>query len=491
MKKLFFLSVILVSFTMVKAQYVADALKYSQTFPSITARSLSMGGAITSLGGDFASALVNPAGMGMYRKSEFQFTPLLGYAKTEADYKAETNSDFKYQFALGSVSYVGTYNSGKEKGLVSASYGIGYSRQNNFNNNTYIRAINTNNSLSDYFMDFAEGYDPESLDAFYERLAFDGYIIDTIPDSDFNYFTPVPLPISQKKTVASRGGVGTWNFAMGLNFNNVLYAGLGIGLHQLRMDKTSVHSEYDTGDNDFDRFYFTEDLNVEGSGFNLNLGAMVRVAKVLRIGTSLQLPTIYKIQEHYYNTLYSEFDNGDYYNVYPTDSEGEKLEEGNFKYRLTTPLKAQAGMSLQLGTAGIISADMEFVDYANMRLRERDDYTDFSLANQDIEDVYRSVVNLRFGGEVRFDNLAVRIGGGYYPSPVKSISEPGIYTYTGTVPKAYTEITTGLGYRTNSFFFDLGLSRLSHTEDYNLYWDNVSELKQSQIRVLATVGFRF
>jgi hypothetical protein len=494
MKKMLFLLAILVPATLVQAQYVADALKYSQTFPTLTARSLSMGGAFTSLGGDFSSALLNPAGLGMYRKSEFQFTPLLGMSKTDAQYQGQSNSDFKYQFAFGSLGYVGTFNSKKDKGLVSASYAMGYSRQNNFNNNTYIRGTNTENSLSDYFMNYADGYDPETLDPFYERLAFDGYIIDTVPGSDYAYSTPVPLPVSQKKTVASRGGVGTWNFATGLNFSNVFYAGIGIGLHQLRLDKTSVHSEFDPGNpgaTDFYRFIFTEDLNVEGSGFSVNMGAMVRVAKVLRIGTSLQLPTVYRIQEHYYNTLYSEFDNGDYYNVYPTDQNGDKLEEGSFKYRLTTPLKANAGMSLQLGSSGIITADAEFVDYANMRLRERDDYTDFSQANQDIKDVYRSVVNLRMGGEMRFDNVSVRVGGGIYPSPCQSISRPGIYDYIGTVPKGYTELTAGIGYRTNNFFFDLGLSRLSHTEFYNLYWDNESELKQAQIRMLATVGFRF
>lgn len=493
MKKILLLA-ILVSSTMVQAQYVADALKYSQTFPSLTARSLSMGGAFTSLGGDYSSAILNPAGLGMYRKSEFQFTPMLIQAKTNALYQGTANSDSKYQFTLGSISYVGTYNTQKEKGLVSASYAVGYSRQNNFNNNTYIRGTNTLNSLSDYFLNYAEGYDPETLDPFYERLAFDGYIIDTIANSDYSYTTPVPLPISQKKTIASRGGMGSWNFGMGLNFSNVFYAGIGIGINQLRLDKTSVHSEFDPGNpglTDFNRFNFTEDLNVEGSGFNLNMGAMVRVAKILRIGTSLQLPTIYRIQEHYYNTLYSEFDNGDYYNVYPTDQNGDKLEEGSYKYKLTTPLKAQAGMSLQLGSAGIITADVEFVDYSNMHLRERDDNSDFTLANQDIKDVYRSVVNLRLGGEIRFDNVSVRVGGGYYPSACQSIAEPGIFDYIGTVPQAYTELSTGIGYRTNNFFFDLGLSRLSHTENYNLYWDNVSELKQSQIRMLATIGFRF
>ena len=40
----------------------------------------------------------------------------------------------------------------------------------------------------------------------------------------------------------------------------------------------------------------------------------------------------------------------------------------------------------------------------------------FSGSNSDIEEVYKSVVNLKVGGEVRFNNLFLRLGGGYYPS---------------------------------------------------------------------------
>ena len=59
---------------------------------------------------------------------------------------------------------------------------------------------------------------------------------------------------------------------------------------------------------------------------------------------------------------------------------------------------------------GILSADLEYIDYSNMRLRERDNAFDFQDDNDAIQDVYRSVLNLKVGGEARFDKLFVRSG---------------------------------------------------------------------------------
>jgi hypothetical protein len=493
MKKIVMFASIVVFFTTANGQYSSEALKYSQNFPAVTARSLGMGGAYTSLGGDFSSVLFNPAGLGLYRKSEFVFTPSLNYSNMKADYLGKSNDDFRYHFNIGSIGFVGTRNTDKDKGLVSSSFAFGYIRQNTFDNYTYIRGTNENNSLSDYFMDNANGQDPESLDAFYERLAFDSYIIDTVPGSDFEYQTPVFLPTDQRKTIDTRGGIGNWSFAVGLNFSNVFYVGMGMSIPQLNYDRTTVHSEFDDNPNDdFSQFQFTEDLHVNGTGFAMNFGAMLRVLEIMRIGASLQLPTYYHLHEHYYNTLYSEFKNGDNYTAVPTDVDGEKLGEGAYEYKLYTPLKAQGGVSLQLGKMGIISADLEFVNYSRIHLSEADGYSDFSTTNEDIKDVYRSVVNLKLGGEVRFNNFSVRVGGGYYPSAcTSSIKPPDIYSLIGTVPDSYTELSTGVGYRNNSFFIDLGFSGLMHKEKYNLYFDNTASLKQIQYRFLTTIGFRF
>jgi hypothetical protein len=484
MKK-FLLMVSIVGITAsIYGQYVEDALRFSQNFPSLTARSMAMGSAFTSLGGDLSSVYLNPAGLGIYRKSEVIFSPGLGYSSIKSKYQGQSNQDYKYQFILGNFGYVGTYNTNKDKGLVSASYAVGYNRLNNFNSNTYIRGENPSNSLADYFMQNAVGIDPEYLEPFYERLAFDAYVIDTVPGTNYDYQTPVLLPVAQRKTITTKGGTGEWSLAVGLNFNNMFYMGMGLGIQQLRYDQTTVHSEYDDRNlNDFNNFHFTEDLNVAGTGFNFRMGVMLRLFEVMRIGASLQLPTYYRMNEEYYNTLRSEFDDGSIYMVRPTDSDGNLLQTGSFEYKLNTPLKLQGGASLQIGKSGIIAADLEFIDYSNMRLREADSYSDFSGPNREIEDIYRSVVNFKLGGELRLNNLFIRAGGAYYPSPyVKGeLNEDS----------SNSEFTAGIGYRDRSFFFDLGFSGLMHAQKYNLYFDNVANLDQFKYRLLATIGFRF
>ena len=55
--------------------YSESALTFSRTLPAGSARILGMGGAQISLGGDYSSAYSNPAGLGMYNRSEFTISP--------------------------------------------------------------------------------------------------------------------------------------------------------------------------------------------------------------------------------------------------------------------------------------------------------------------------------------------------------------------------------------------------------------------------------
>ena len=61
----------------------ADLLGLSQTqFNFGTARAMAMAGAFTSLGADASSMAINPAGLGMYRKNEVTFTPMMTFARS-------------------------------------------------------------------------------------------------------------------------------------------------------------------------------------------------------------------------------------------------------------------------------------------------------------------------------------------------------------------------------------------------------------------------
>ncbi len=494
MKKIISLIGILVGISTAQAQYVTDALRYSQNFPTLSARSISMGGAFASLGGDFASTYLNPAGLGMYRKSEFIFTPSLSLANTKADYIGQDNSDYKYQFAISNFGYVGTYRSNRDKGLVSASYAIGYNRLQNFNNNTVIRGTNQNSSYSDYFVEDANNnyLYPEDLNFFGARLLYDAWVIDTLDYIDY-YESLVPVPIDQYRKISSKGGIGEWTFAFGLNFSDRIYFGMGLGITQLNYEQHMLHSE--TNNNtyySFRSFDKDEDLDVEGTGISLKLGLTARITEGLRIGTTLNLPTFYKISEEYYSTVYSVYDDATYYKV-PTDNDNQELGSGVFEYKLNTPLKLTGGLSYQIGKAAIITGDVEYVNYASMKMRNEDDFNEptdrqtVDRTNSDIEDVYCAVLNLKLGGELRFGNFAVRAGGGYYPSPYVSgeMNEDA----------SYTMISSGVGYRTNNFFFDMGFSGIFHKEKYNLYTsanqNNIASLNQPAYRFLTTIGFRF
>ncbi|HLO57203.1 MAG TPA: hypothetical protein VK179_00525 [Bacteroidales bacterium] len=476
-----------------------DAIKFSQNFPTLSARSLSMGGAFSSLGGDFSSSYINPAGLGLYRKSEFVFSPYLGLSTTKANYLGETNTDYKYQFSLSNIGYVGTFITNKEKGLVSASYALGYNRINNFNNRVNIVGTNERTSLIDYFMNPGgnniNGTDPEDLDPFTNRLAFDAYLIDTTAGTNFEYTTPVMYRNQQRRIIESRGGTGQWNFAFGLNFNNIWYVGAGLGINQISYETQMSHTEInrDPAESDFANFTYTEKEVVNGHGINFNFGTMVRLFEIVRLGASFQTPTFYRLDESYKNSMYSEFKSG----FVPTDDLGEIYANGEYSYRMATPMKLQAGASIQLGKMGIISSDIEFLDYSKIHFKSIDDPS-FEDNNDFLPDMYGKVVNFKIGGEARFDNLFVRLGGGLYQNPYATSDLTRFYGKNNT-----SELTAGFGFRTSSFFFDLGFSSLSNKKDkYLLYSaydprstndliDNVSTINQNRFRFVASLGFRF
>ena len=76
MKKHQILTITLILFSFfIKAQNEIDAFRYSSQSMFGTAKSMSLSGAIGSLGGDFSCLSYNPAGLGMYQFTEITFSP--------------------------------------------------------------------------------------------------------------------------------------------------------------------------------------------------------------------------------------------------------------------------------------------------------------------------------------------------------------------------------------------------------------------------------
>lgn len=493
MKKISIILIIIsVSLFSVKAQSYIDALRYSQLFPTGSARSVSMGNAFTSLGGDMSSFYTNPAGLGVYRKSEFVISPGFDYSKTKADYYNGSAEDFKYKFHLNNIGYVGTYNTNKSTGWVSASFGIAYNRVMDFNNQTVIQGTNEFSSIANFFAENATGTPVDFLDGFWEWLAYDGGIIDldtnTISSGEYIYRHLIPVPVDQRRTIDTKGGIGEWDFSFGTNFSHKLYLGASLSILSVRYSEINKHSEFDNLNlSDLDNFEFTQEIDTRGSGFTFRLGLIAKPVEFLRLGAVFQLPTLYKLEDEFYTYLTRTFDDGDTYTAYPLDFDGNRLDISLYDYKIVSPFKTTGSVGFQIGKSGLISVDVEYVNYASMRLREGSDGYDFYEENSVITDAFRDIVNVRTGGEIRFGPLAIRGGFGYFPSPY----DDGELNDDAN----YMEFSGGIGIRQNNFFIDLGTVYNTHKEVYNLYDDagftNPADLNQGKLRFVTSIGFRF
>src|SRR6188474_2920265 len=97
---------LLIAYSSVAQSYVEEALLFSQTRPGGSARIQSIGGAQIALGGDFSSALSNPAGLGMYNRSEITFSSALNGYNTDSEHLGTKSSDSKNVFNIPGFSVV-------------------------------------------------------------------------------------------------------------------------------------------------------------------------------------------------------------------------------------------------------------------------------------------------------------------------------------------------------------------------------------------------
>ena len=327
------------SITIVEAQSTEDALRYSMDRPSGTARSISLGGAMGALGGDFSSILTNPAGIAVYRSSEFTFTPSLHFSQTDADFYGSTSSDDRINVPFQQIGFVGTYKPMREAstGLISTHFGIGYNRTNSHSRNTFIQATGLMSSLLDDFVNEAnQGY----WNDFYNGLAYDNYLIRNNPFEgyennhlhDFEYIADDPESyqfgaaqgLNHSRLLTERGQTGELNLSFGANFNHNFYIGGSMGITTLNYEKRLTHFEEVNGgwQNLTDAyiyyraldgwearedFTFSESVNTSGIGINLKVGAIYKPTNSLRIGAAIHTPSFYAFDEEYETSVESSY----------------------------------------------------------------------------------------------------------------------------------------------------------------------------------------
>ncbi|WEK17976.1 MAG: hypothetical protein P0Y49_14355 [Candidatus Pedobacter colombiensis] len=491
------------------AQYAGDAIRFSNSNYGSSARFKGMGNAQIGVGGDMSSLNGNPAGLGLFTRSEFSFTPEFNNATSKSDYLGQQDkaSDNKLNInQAGIVWYNPTFKAqgqDTKKGVLSAVFGIGYSRNNDFTQSYNYGGNNNTTTMRDYFAELAnssmnaQGVLPKNS---LERLAYQNYLM--------NYNTPTSGPVHtadpfigsnmQSKNQTASGSTSEVNFSGALNISNQLYIGASIGMVNVRYLNDSEYREKGIlqtyngdpangtvgyGPQENYSFSYLTSQETHGSGINGRIGLIFRPVSSFRIGATYQTPTWLYMEDSFSENLF-------------TTLSGERLSNDigplnyNYTYNLKTPAKGSLGASYVIAGQAIISADVDFIDYASARLsQDGGGSLDKAImdSNADIKNFYTSAVNYRVGGEYKIDNLSLRAGYGLNGSPIKNDSKNtyGTQFYSG-----------GLGYRFNEYYFDIAYQRVQSKETNSPYVlsdgaEPVAMIKNANNNVFLTFGIRF
>lgn len=454
------------------AQYAEDALRFSQFYYQGTARSMATGNALGAMGADFSVLSTNPAGIGVYRSSEFNISPEIAIRNASSTYNGILADDRRSLLNLSNIGFVGS-NKLRGSNWQFINIGFGMNRLNNFNTNTVVRGDNTKDSRLDVYLDEAFNIlddggsieDIASSDPFYLAPAWDTYLLDTISDDQYLYlFTPVPFGgVRQTEVINTRGSMNEWLFSIGGNYNDKLYIGATIGLPYLRYLRESYYTEVDIQDTIpyFDHWELKETLSTFGWGINIKFGIIVKPVEWLRIGGAFHSPTSFWSMTDKWNTHMTS-------DLEWTDGEIESTpNNGTYDYSLSTPMRAIGNLGFVIGQMGFVSAEYEFADYTNAKLKAKG--FSFPEENQHINEFFTATHNFRFGTEWRVQNLSLRGGYAMYSSPYKSLSYGSRKSFSG-----------GIGYRIDGFAIDIAYVRSVKEADYYLYSTNNYQTNAAQ-----------
>ena len=474
------------------AQYSADALRFSQSQAGSTARFKAIG-AQTGVGGDLSSIGSNPAGIGLFTRSEFSITPEFNSYSADAQYLGQQTIGKKDQISLAHAAVVWNATLSKpqgaklDEGWISFNYGLGYNRTKAFGNNISYSGTNSQNSAADYYAESASDQygSPSTLPSgSLERMAYDNYLIGYDPTG--YYFPETDVNNVQSQNDIRSGSQSEFNFTFGANYSNQFYIGASIGLASINYNSNAEYTEKGfnvTENNDYE-LSFRQNQITRGSGVNAKLGAIYRPTANIRFGATVETPTWFSIDDSYTEVLDTKYGKNRVDSQFLNSS-----ETYDFTYKLRTPLKLSGGIGVFFNNDGFISADLDYVDYSTINFSTADNANSVVIAenNRDVMNNYKSAVNYRIGAEYKIDKVMLRAGYGVQGNPYKDLdnNEFKTSTYSG-----------GLGYRINNYYIDLTYQNVAYNSDLKPYTLNsgtgpVASLKNTRNNVFLTIGSRF
>ena len=449
-----------------------------------TARYVGMGGAMDALGADISTIGSNPAGIGLFRKS--QVAGSFG-AVIQQDGKSFQDGS-KTTASFDQLGFVYSTRSGRQSFL---NFAFNYHKNRNFNH-VLSAAANALNGSSQNRQTCIKGirgdldtYNGQSMvDFLYEKTG-------VTPDEEGNmyYIDAIDYQFDRAQT----GYIGEYDFNLSGNINNRLYLGLTVGIKSVHYDSYTEYSEnLDplSGDPNLMFVGMSDSHKITGYGYEVKVGAIARhfEESPFRLGISVSTPTFYKLKTDNVTGLY--------------DKIGGRLdlvrsESNDGEFRFNTPWKFGVSAGHTIGGNLALGLSYEYADYSTCDMRtisgSTSDWDGSYYENSDSDPIMKrhaqntlnGVSTLKAGIEFKpSKNVALRMGYNYV-SPIykedgvrdQTLNSPGTYmasTTDYTNWKATNRLTAGIGFTMDQFRLDLAYQYQMRDGDFYPYMRDIS-----------------
>ncbi len=471
--------------------YSGDVFRYSEQVSTGTPRFQALGGNHAALGGDASNLSGNPAGLGFYNRSELSFSGGARIQDVSGSFLGSTTTSSKTYPTLNHVALVfandlqGRYaNTG---GWKRSAFGFSYNKQALLGNTYTYRGKNNDNNgtIAQTYLADANGfaltgaqldklYDPStksvpgSTDQYsgigLAAAAYQLYLVNPTSASANSYFRyDNNVPVNQQESFTSKGAQQQWTLAYAGNYEDKLYIGGSIGITSTSYSFSRTFTDQYIGGKVFRGLSESSDLTVSGTGINLALGAIYKLAPTFQVGLNVISPTWAGLKETFNQSIsidpigIPQLDaNGKPITFIPADRT-VSLYPNDFEYSIQTPLRTSAGLTYFFGRSGFLTATAEYVGYRGMRVRtsgytnEADNQAFGADQKSYVQTDYQNVLNVRVGGEVRAGMFRVRAGAAYLPSAYKDTFDP----LARNGDRDQILLSGGLGVRNDRFFADV------------------------------------
>lgn len=520
--KLLFLLFFLLTCSQLYSQTEYDAYRFSEFSTTGTARSLSMGGAFTATGGDLGNLAINPAGIGLFTRSEIQFSMAPQFISTSSNFLGSKTNERSANFAIPSFGMV-IYSSKGTGSMTSFAFGFGYNQWDHHRNKFNAVGFNSYNSVTNYFANLNRGvtdnttlfrdpgysYPIDDLGA----MAYNTYFtLDTRKIDEFEFDTVAVVDVSRERgqflgafnygNIEQRlsrnewGRNNEWNIGFSGNFDDRFQVGLSIGIPTLTYEMNSTISESDVRNiynyNSMDTMRlssvsFSEKLISNGTGINLTLGLIYQPLDFLRLGLSFKTPSIISMSDQYSLNM-------DIRGKNQVEYSKNSSSTNTFDYTLYTPLRLNTGVCLILGKTALISVDAGLTNYGHATFSTSGlgfgGY--FNNVNKAISNAYNTSYNVNLGTEIKIvEEFSLRGGFAYFTNPLsgseseyKDLGNSSTPTLNANASKML--ISGGVGYKSKSWFLDVAVVHSQSMEKIKLYNIDHQPVNTSDPRALMS-----